>query len=483
MAEIAASVFLQLDGAKLPPVAPGKPVPTDAVANANLKRSQEKYFATDWNIQTKIVLSQQFAEREAHQICKKVALPKRTENMGWESVAGKKYAPVQGTRDFVKLHDRIKNDIKTKSFVEEQVETAIEQLELGKEVSGTVKYNVDTCYFVRMMQPTATLVITLVPTEGDPDLYCSTKVIATHKKYVWRSMLMTGQDQIEITPKDPNFICGNYYITVCNRGLNSRPASYLLTAHVKSRVLQTLRTNRQVLKSNRLHMKQLKIAASEADEKVTLSSVASGWGKWRNCAPKPDVLVIEASRAMTPSIRPSSTPNIPSDLNEHWSDLHTAIERDMKGSKKSFKNSFLDRSTLIFSKPIHEIEEVLQDVSSTLAANASQQMFREGTKLMLSRALYNKQPHFGKNVKNVKKRLDRFQLTEQKQNDSDSEDEILFGGTDMFDSNSLQIDAFASVGIPPAVLTYLMEMPAGDGASADNSVNWLVGIGKNVTAI
>ena len=186
---------------------------------------------------------------------------------------------------------------------------------------------------------------------------------------------------------------------------------------------------------------------------------------------------------MTPSIRPSSTPNIPSDLNEHWSDLQTAIERDMKGSKKSFKDSFLDRSTLIFSKPIHEIEEVLQDVSSTLAANASQQMFREGTKLMLSRALYNKQPHFGKNVKNVKKRLDRFQLTEQKQNDSDSEDEILFGGTDMYGSNSLQIDAFASVGIPPAVLTYLMEMPAGDGASADNSVNWLVGIGKNVTAI
>ena len=83
MAEIAASVFLQLDGAKLPPVVPGKPVPTDAVANANLKRSQEKYFATDWNIQTKIVLSQQFAEREAHQICNKVALPKRTENMGW----------------------------------------------------------------------------------------------------------------------------------------------------------------------------------------------------------------------------------------------------------------------------------------------------------------------------------------------------------------------------------------------------------------
>jgi hypothetical protein len=195
------------------------------------------------------------------------------------------------------------------------------------------------------------------------------------------------------------------------------------------------------------------------------------------------VLVIEASRAMTPSIRPSSTPNIPSDLNEHWSDLQTAIERDMKGSKKSFKNSFLDRSSLIFSKPIHEIEEVLQDVSSTLAANASQQMFREGTKLMLSRALYNKQPHFGKNVKNVKKRLDRFQLTEQKQNDSDSEDEILFGGTDMCGSNSLQIDAFASVGIPPAVLTYLMEMPAGDKASADNSVNWLVGIGKNVTAI
>jgi hypothetical protein len=481
MAEHAAFLFQQLDSAKLPPVVECRTASHEFVrGEKSAKQPQEKYFATDWNTETKIVLSQQLAEKEALQICKKVALPKRTENMGWESLPGKKYAPVQGNRDFMKLRERIKNERK-QGLLEEKVEVAIEQLTLGVEVSGTARYNVDMCYFVRMMQPTATLVITLVPANGDPDLYCSTKVVATHKKFIWRSMLMTGRDQIEITPKDPNFICGNYYITVCNRGLDTNPASYLLKAHVKSRILETLMADRHVLKSNRLHMKQLKIATCEADDKVTLTSVASGWGKWRNCGPKPDMLIIEASRTMTPSIRSSSTPNIASDLSRHQSDLKAAIELDMTSSTKPFVHSFLDRSRLIFEKPVSAIEQVLNEVGSTLVATASQQMFREGTKLMLSRALYNKQPHFGKGVKNVK-RSDRYQQIEPKPNDSDSEDEILFGGTDAIGKSSLDIDAFVSVGIPPAVLTNLLDSSDFDGVVVDNSTHWLAGIGKNVIA-
>ena len=482
MAHHAMSLFQQLDDAKLPPVVQGRSKSDDIMRADAAVKLPPKYFATDWNTESKIVLCQQLAEKEAMQICKKVALPKRTEHMGWESLPGRKYAPVQGSRDFMKLRDRIKNE-RTKGLVEEKVEIPIEQLNLGMEVSGTANYNVDMCYFVRMMQPTGTLVITLVPIIGDPDLYCSTKVLATHKKFIWRSMLMTGQDQIEITPKDPNFVCGNYYITVCNRGLDTKPASYVLKAHVKSRMLETLKADRHAIKMNRLHMKQLKIATSEADEKVALTSVASGWGKWRNRGSNPDILVIEASRAMTPSIRPSSTPNAASDLKQHPSDLKAAIEVDMTSSTRSFVHSFVDRSQLILAKPVSVIEQVLNDVGSTLVATASQQMFREGTKLMLSRVLYSKQPHFGKGAKHVKRRSDRIQLTDLQPNDSDSEDEILFGRTDQLGAaDSLEIDAFISVGIPPAVLTCLMDSIDNDGVMVDDSTNWLVGIGKNVRA-
>jgi hypothetical protein len=478
MSDFAASLFQKLDNAsaKLPHLH-GKSASAERVVQEDSKQPQEKYFATDWNIETRIVLSQQYAEKEAHQICKKAALSRRTENIGWESAPGKKYAPVQGNKSFTKLHDRIKLNHNA-GQVEEKVEMTVEQLLLGTEVAGTAKHNVNKCYFVRMMQPTSTLVITLVPTQGDPDLYCSTKEVATHKKYTWRSMLMTGRDQIEITPRDPNFICGNYYITVSNRGLDTTPASYMLKAHVKSRTLQ-LKVDQQVLKSNRLHMRQLKIATTEANDKVVLTSVAGGWGKWRNCVSKPDVLVIEASRTMTPSIRSSSTPNVASNLNENDLDLKAAIEFDMSRSTKAFRDSFLNRSKLIFENPIHAIQEVLHGVGSSLVTNASQQMYREGTKLMLSRAIYSKQPHFGKSFKHAKQ-LDRSQPLEQKQNDSDSEDEILFGGTDPLDSNSLQIDAFVSVGIPPAVLAYLMESSDDTVAAVDNSLHWLVGIGKNV---
>jgi hypothetical protein len=481
MSEFAASLFQKLDdtSAKLP-LLQAKLASSEKVVLEDSKQPQQKYFATDWNIETKIVLSQQFAEKEARQICKQAAVPRRTENMGWESVPGKKYAPVQGNKSFMKLHDRIKIN-HTAGLVEEKVETAVEQLHLGQEVVGTAKHNVDMCYFVRMMQPSSTLVITLVPTQGDPDLYCSTKEVATHKKYTWRSMLMTGRDQIEITPRDPNFICGNYYITVSNRGLDTTRASYVLKAHVKSRIFQTLRLDKQVLKSNRLHMRQLKIATTEANEKVVLTSVAGGWGKWRNCVTKPDVLVIEASRTITPSIRSSSTPNIASNLNGDTSDLKAAIEFDMSSSTKAFRDSFLNRSKLIFENPVHTIQDVLHGLGSSLATNASQQVYREGTKLMLSRAIYSKQPHFGKGSKHAKQ-LDRSQPLEQKPNDSDSEDEILFGGTDPLDSNSLEIDAFVSVGIPPSVLALLMESSSDNGAAVDDSLRWLVGLGKNVRA-
>jgi hypothetical protein len=478
MSEHALYVFQQLDGVKLPSVVQGTSKSAEIL---RADQPPQKYFATDWNTEAKIVLCEQLAEKEALQICKKVALPRRTEHMGWESLPGKKYAPVQGSRDFMKLRDRIKNE-RTKGLVEEKVEVPMEQLTLGIEVSGTANYNVDMCYFVRMMQPTGTLVITLVPKMGDPDLYCSTKVIATHKKFVWRSMLMTGQDQIEITPKDPNFVCGNYYITVCNRGLDTKPASYVLKAHVKSRMLETLKSDRHMINSNRLHIKQLKIATSEADNKVALTSVASGWGKWRNCGSNPDILVMDASRTMTPSIHASSTPNVASDFNQHLSDLKTAIEVDMTSSTRSFVHSFVDRSQLIFAKPVSAIEQVLNDVGSNLVATASQQMFREGTKLLLSRALYSKQPHFGKGAKHTMRRSDRFKQAESKPNDSDSEDEILFGRTYPLGADSLEIDAFVSVGIPPAVLKNLMDSSDSDGVLVENSTHWLVGIGKNVSA-
>ena len=148
-----------------------------------------------------------------------------------------------------------------------------------------------------------------------------------------------------------------------------------------------------------------------------------------------------------------------------------------------FTNSFLDRSRLVFETPVHAIQEALKDVGSSLASNASQQMFREGTKLLLSRAIYSKQPHFGKNVNSVKngKQFDRSQLVERKQNDSDSDDEILFGGTNLLGANSLEIDAFVSVGIPSAVLTHLIE--SFDGDADDNSLHWLAGIGKNVNNV
>jgi hypothetical protein len=481
MSDFAVTMFHQLDSAKLP-FLNNKKAASETGEKAESKQPVEKYFATDWNVETKIILSQELAEKEARQICKKASCPQRTEHLGWESVPGKKYAPVQGNKDFTKLHERIKTDYNPGRMVEENVEAVVEQLFLGKEISGTAKYNVDMCYFVRMMQPTATLVITLVPTEGDPDLYCSTKVVATHKKYTWRSMLMTGRDQIEITPKDPNFICGNYYITVCNRGLTVQNASYLLTASAKSRILQTLRVDRQVVKLNRLHMKQLKIATVEADDKVASTSVASGWGKWRNCATKSDVLRIEDSKTMTPSVRSSNTPNVASNLDENGADLKVAIELDMTKSTKAFKSSFVERSRLIFENPIHAIQDVLHGVSSMLATNASQQMFREGTKLMLSRAVYNKQPHFGKSARKFQQldRNDRSQPTEQQQNDSDSEDEILFGGSDPHGTNLLDIDAFVSVGIPPAVLTCMLDTSDRDGTTVDSSVRWLVGIGKNV---
>ena len=44
----------------------------------------------------------------------------------------------------------------------------------------------------------------------------------------------------------------------------------------------------------------------------------------------------------------------------------------------------------------------------------------------------------------------------------------------------LDIDAFVSVGIPPAVLTFMLDTSDRDGTTVDNSVRWLVGIGKNV---
>jgi hypothetical protein len=478
MADIAESLFRQLDRGILPQVSHTRQISVEEKSSIDTEKDG-KYYATDWNIETKIVLCDQFAEKEARQICKKVALPKRTENMGWESIPGKKYAPVQGNRDFMKLRDRIKRE-GDQAPVNDSVETCVEQLELGCEVSGTAKYNVDSCYFVRMMQPTATLVISLVPTEGDPDLYCSTQVIATHKKYMWRSMLMTGQDRIEIAPKDPNFICGNYYITVCNRSLNGRPASYLLKAQVNSRTLQTLRADSRLLKSNRLHMKQLKIATQEADDKVTHMSVASGWGKWRNAARKSDIFV-NASESMTPSMRVSTTPSAASDRNVNHSELQSAITYDMTISKKPFKLAFLDRSRLIFEKPVQAIEDVLHDVGSSLAANASQQMFREGTKLMLSRALYNKQPRFGKSTKIGKKQpFERYDPNQQRYNDSDSEDEFLFGGHDPAGAYSLGIDAFVTVGIPTAVLTHLMDSSDSYQEQTDDSLSWLVEIGKNV---
>lgn len=480
MAEVAAALFQQLDSAKLPPVPLGRTNTSANQTNGNSKQPTERYFATDWNIESKIVLCQQLAEKESHQICKKAALAKRTEHKGWESVPGKKYAPVQGNRDFMKLRDHLKNQHK-KGFVEEAEELSVEQLDLGAEVAGTIKYEIDKCFFVRMMRPTATLLITLVPTAGDPDLYVSTKTVATHKRYHWRSMLMTGQDQIEISPKDPNFVCGNYYITICNRGLDRRTASFILKAHVKSRA--QIRTDRHALAMNRLQMKQLKIAADEADAKVTFSSVASGWGKWRNSAPKPEALVIEASRTVTPSINSSRVYHLAAESNDAQIDLKAAITFDMTVSRKQYRDSFSDRARLIFSKPTHAIEEVLEDVGTSFAANASQQMYREGTKLLLSRAMYSKQPHFAKSTdtKAVKQSLDQLQRTEE--NDSDSEDEILFGDSAPSDKRSLGIDAFVSVGIPPAVLTLMIDSSDDNTAPVDNSTQWLVNIGKNVSYV
>ena len=478
MAEVAAALFHQLDSAKLPTVLQGRKTFSAKETQVNHKPPQERYFATDWNIESKIVLCQQLAEKESNQICKKAALAKRTEYRGWESAFGKKYAPVQGDRDFMKLRDYLKNQHK-KGFVEEVEAPSIEQLDLGSEVAGTIKYETDKCFFVRMMRPTATLLITLVPTEGDPDLYVSTKTVATHKRYHWRSMLMTGKDQIEIVPKDPNFVCGNYYITICNRGLDRRNASFILKADVKSRA--QIRTDSRVLNMNRLQMKQLKIATDEADVKVTLSSVASGWGKWRNSAPKPERLVIEASRTVTPSIHSSRVYQLAADSNDGQLDLKDAITFDMIVSRKQYRDSFSDRARLIFSKPTHAIEEVLDDVSTSFVANASQQMYREGTKLLLSRAMYSKQPHFAKSTKAVKQSLDQFQQVAE--NDSDSEDEILFGDiAPVLGTSSLEIDAFVSVGIPPAVLTHMMNYSDDHAAPVDNSTQWLVNIGKNVSS-
>ena len=148
---------------------------------------------------------------------------------GFNTPEGVAFAPVDGGKDVMQSRAQLQKVRMPRELREEEYDRAalqsskrqIHTLHAGEPVTGKVmRYGNRTHKFDGSKLAVSPdhknakqIVVDVVPIWGDPDIFISLNEIPDEKQHTWYSA-STGADRIVITPIDPNFGAGVYFIGV-----------------------------------------------------------------------------------------------------------------------------------------------------------------------------------------------------------------------------------------------------------------------------
>ena len=148
---------------------------------------------------------------------------------GFNTPEGVSFAPIDGGKDMMQSRAQLQKVRMPRELREEEYDRAalqsskrqIHTLHAGEPVTGKVmrygnrthKFDGSKLVVAPDHKNAKQIVVDVVPIWGDPDIFISLNEIPDEKQHTWYSA-STGADRIVITPIDPNFGAGVYFIGV-----------------------------------------------------------------------------------------------------------------------------------------------------------------------------------------------------------------------------------------------------------------------------